>query len=106
MPLPEWRTGAEGVHTVSFALTVSTPGMIRRLVSPSHTLETTVLAPDRYRVASAIRDEFPNRDLVLEADWEAVAPFAWAASDGEKHILHRQRHGFGWRRVSQPKLWL
>ena len=64
--LPQFATDASSLHEVGFDLTVTMPGSISELSSPSHPLRFISRSEGHSRISLATAKDVPNRDLVLD----------------------------------------
>lgn len=85
--LPPFRTDAEGLHEIGFALEVKGPGDDIEVGSPSHPIRTRHNSGGA-RVSLATAADVPDRDLVLDVSVETPRVFVAGGSgeDGRNHF--------------------
>ena len=64
--LPQFASDASSLHEVGFDLTVTMPGPISEISSPSHPLRTISRSPSHSRLSLATAKDVPDRDLVID----------------------------------------
>ena len=64
--LPPFKQDASSLHRVGFDLSVTMPDAIAETASPSHGIRVRNVDAAHVRVASAVGQEVPNRDLILD----------------------------------------
>jgi len=64
--LPQFASDASSLHEVGFDLTVTMPGAISEISSPSHPLRTISRSPGHSRLSLATAKDVPDRDLVID----------------------------------------
>lgn len=86
--LPPLREDCRDLHRISFDLQlVNGKGEIRSVASPSHPLRVGRDASGRTRVQLGAAADVPNRDLVLDAEWEPASRlFLQSGPDGQTHF--------------------
>jgi Ca-activated chloride channel family protein len=72
--LPPFRRDATGLHEVGFDLSVKTQLNIEEIGSPSHAVRVRQVGNRHSRIALANEGDVPNRDLIIDTRYEAVAP--------------------------------
>lgn len=86
--LPPLREDDRDLHRISFDLRlVYGKGEIRSAASPSHPLRVGRDASGHTRVQLGAAADAPNRDLVLDAEWEPASRlFTHTGPDGQTHF--------------------
>jgi len=79
--LPGFREDASALHQVGFDLTIASQLPLDEVGSPSHAVRVRQAADRPARVMLATEKDVPNRDLVLDARFQAVAPQVLAGRD-------------------------
>jgi hypothetical protein len=64
--LPRWMREAKDLHRVAFDLRVCLPVPVKKIGSPSHSIEFSHEAEGEERVVLATEGDVPDRDLVLD----------------------------------------
>ena len=72
--LPEWKTGQDGLHQISFEMRVSPGGKLGKVSSPSHRISVSPNEDGSATVEMAADTEIPNRDLVIEVQAQEAFP--------------------------------
>ncbi len=81
--LPRWVEDATSLHRVGFDLSVSLPGRIAEIASPSHPLRVLNTAELSARVLLATEGDVPDRDLVLDVGFQETPPQVLSGVDKE-----------------------
>jgi Ca-activated chloride channel family protein len=66
--LPRWMREAKDLHRVAFDLRVCLPVPVKKIGSPSHSIEFSHEAEGEERVVLATEGDVPDRDLVLDVN--------------------------------------
>lgn len=87
--LPTYSKNAENLHEIGFNMKVDFPVPIKRISSPSHSIEFLRHDEEKYSISLAREKDIPNRDLVLEIETDKIAPYTFAekARDNKIHFV-------------------
>jgi Ca-activated chloride channel family protein len=72
--LPEWKTDSTGLHEVYLDLRIDVGNNIGNVSSPSHKIVFTTGTEGDARVNLEQGADLPNRDIVLDVDYEVTGP--------------------------------
>jgi Ca-activated chloride channel family protein len=79
--LPRFREDESALHQVGFELTMVSQLALDEVGSPSHAVRVKQNGGRSVRIALAAEKDVPNRDLVLDARFQSVAPQVLAGRD-------------------------
>ncbi len=79
--LPRFREDASALHQVGFELTMVSQLALDEVGSPSHAVRVKQNGGRSVRIALAAEKDVPNRDLVLDARFQSMAPQVLAGRD-------------------------
>lgn len=72
--LPQWTQDADGLHRVGFRLSLPSQDKIVEIGSPSHALRVNHPSEADAEVSLATEGDVPDRDLVLDVQYERSGP--------------------------------
>jgi len=76
--LPEWKSGSDGLHQVSFRMNVEAAGKMESVSSPSHRVLVRPNGDGSADVELSGNGDIPNRDLVIDVQAKEVEASVFA----------------------------